>query len=826
MKSSKLIDLYQRGIRNFCGEDLKGQSFKGKNLAGIDLSGADIRGADFTYANLREANFSRAVAGCNSYWIIFQLAFGLFLLFGLNWTFFIFIRSLSPLFSPMEYDSLEKVITAISILMVVVLVWRRAQLAGSISNYLSGLQEGAVSASPMNVDSNGTKNLSRIENFLTSLSIKGKSIAFLLIFTLGFLFSLKSFRDYIFSVLVAAFASVVTFSAEKFILIGEKIDLARQSEIFDQLSYMLGGVIGISLVYGAMGFVVLSLGVGLSILLKRRKISFIVFLFSIIPFYYVAVNSWRLGFTFLLSEAMVGILLRYLQPLTDDCYIVNMEGWTPIFIYIGRYVSSLGGTSFRDADLTGANFSSAQLFSADFRRAQLSHVNWRKSKSLETARLFGSNLENPRVQQHVSSGNGKNWSFYRKKTHQMSVTPVLSNMDLREFDLEKADLRAVSLDGSMFNNALMKGAMLNGSSLKSTDLRNADLRDIDLRDVDLRSADLRGADLRGADLSALDLSEFDFSGTDLRGANLSKAQALGTVFRAAKFTGACLEDWNINAFTELDSVSCEYIYLKRDRSARRPREGIFSDGEFTALFQKAIDTIDLIFADGINWQAFFISFQEMRQQYNDTLEIQAIEKKSGNSFVIRMEVPAELDKTSIEQAAKSKYDNKLKILEATYKETLKAKDIEIESIKRANTNMLEIARILASRPINIKANATAMAQDNQRKIDFGKASIYGTAYNEGDTHNAFKVERDKDLATAAREIQTLLEQLDKSYPTETMVQRADLAQVAANKAREDKSLSHRLSRAIDAGAVGAISELLNHPAAAFFIEAIKEWNKK
>jgi uncharacterized protein YjbI with pentapeptide repeats len=63
MKASELINLYQRGKRNFSRENISGQNFDSQGLSTINLSYADIRGASFVNANLTGANFSYARAG-------------------------------------------------------------------------------------------------------------------------------------------------------------------------------------------------------------------------------------------------------------------------------------------------------------------------------------------------------------------------------------------------------------------------------------------------------------------------------------------------------------------------------------------------------------------------------------------------------------------------------------------------------------------------------------------------------------------------------------------------------------------------------------------
>jgi hypothetical protein len=61
-------------------------------------------------------------------------------------------------------------------------------------------------------------------------------------------------------------------------------------------------------------------------------------------------------------------------------------------------------------------------------------------------------------------------------------------------------------------------------------------------------------------------------------------------------------------------VNCKFIYLLEypkpgtDDRERRPSSGEFGPDEFTKLFQEAIDTVDLIFREGVDWRAFIYSF--------------------------------------------------------------------------------------------------------------------------------------------------------------------------------------------------------------------------
>jgi uncharacterized protein YjbI with pentapeptide repeats/predicted transcriptional regulator len=323
------------------------------------------------------------------------------------------------------------------------------------------------------------------------------------------------------------------------------------------------------------------------------------------------------------------------------------------------------------------------------------------------------------------------WNEWR--TLNPVIQPDLSSADLSEANLCGANLSSSNLKQANLDDAHLRGADLSLSNLSYTSINNADLSGANLREADLSvtnsfkanlsKANLSGVNLRVSRLDGVNLSEAiltnaNLSGSNLCGANLRDAllmrvQALDTKFISATFTGSCLEDWNINRNTWLENVKCDYVFLSgwdnkqkkwipRDRRPSDPN-ATFAPGEFVKLVQKALNTVDLIFADGIDWKAFFQSFQELRSQYNDdNLSIQAIEKKSGGAFVIRLEVSAAADKAGIESQAKELYERDRQLLEAQYRERLNAKDDQIEIYKQQSSSMEEIAKLLAVRPIQLE----------------------------------------------------------------------------------------------------------------------------
>ena len=147
------------------------------------------------------------------------------------------------------------------------------------------------------------------------------------------------------------------------------------------------------------------------------------------------------------------------------------------------------------------------------------------------------------------------------------------------------------------------------------------------------------------------------------------------------------------------------IKLKVGEQERRPSDPNrnFESGEFTKLFQKALETVDLSFTDGIDWKAFLLSLEELQDEYGkENVGVQAMERKSGGAFVVRIEVTFDADeakKVELESKITQSYKANLPALEAQYRGELQAKDGEITLYKEKGADMTEIARFLASRPI-------------------------------------------------------------------------------------------------------------------------------
>ena len=79
------------------------------------------------------------------------------------------------------------------------------------------------------------------------------------------------------------------------------------------------------------------------------------------------------------------------------------------------------------------------------------------------------------------------------------------------------------------------------------------------------------------------------------------------------------------------------------------------------------------------------------------------------------------------------------------------------------------------------------------------------------------------LAEAAEEIQALLEQLEKSYPTDTTTGKMALATETIQRIDNNRNLTERILSALQVGSIKAFEQFLSHPAASFVVGALEDW---
>ncbi|NEU84257.1 pentapeptide repeat-containing protein [Nostoc sp. UIC 10630] len=322
--------------------------------------------------------------------------------------------------------------------------------------------------------------------------------------------------------------------------------------------------------------------------------------------------------------------------------------------------------------LQGINLSVRNLSKANFTGANLNRVTF------TGAILFEVNLTGAYLNEAILSG-----TDLRKGR--------LNGAKLTGADLTKADLCEADLSEALLNGAYLQESILKKANLNKTNFNEAYLNGCDCTDATFIEADLNSSDLSMANLSGANFSRAKLFRTNLSTANLTKAilkeaqliasQVLTTNFTSANLTGACIEDWNINSNTNLTNVICDYIYLRERHQERRPSSGNFAYGEFTQLFQKSLETVDLIFRNAINWDAFAYSFRKLEvENQGAQLDVQSIEKKGDGILVVRVAVSPDANKAGIHSDFMQGYEFAAKALEVQYQERLEDKEKVINQL--------------------------------------------------------------------------------------------------------------------------------------------------
>ena len=490
-------------------------------------------------------------------------------------------------------------------------------------------------------------------------------------------------------------------------------------------------------------------------------------------------------------------------------------------------VADLYGADLREAYLRGADLNGAHLRRAYLRGAKLFGAKLNGAK-LNGANLNGANLNGANLNgANLNGANLEGANLY--KAHLFEAN--LEGANLEGADLRGADLRGANLSGFDFREADLRGANLRGADLRGANLEGANLEGANLEGANLEGANQGGVNLEGANLRGANLSGFDFSGLDLsevclEGVNFSRVQALNTNFDSARLTGACIEDWNINGGTNLNNVICDYIYLKDNQQERRPSDGNrnFEPGEFTKLFEKAIETVDLVFLDGINWEAFLLSLKDLQKEYGqENVGVQGIERKSTETFILHLGVTSEMNKAEIEDKAKQFYESKLQILETQYRAELQAKDREIEIYKKQGSDMTEIVKLLANKPITVEAKAVAENRNiNTSGGDYRETNLHNDSRyietRDNSTYYENYNESQRTLAEAAKEIQNLLKKLEQDKPTANETEKIDYINDETSK-----GFKKRVVAALMGGGETAIEEFLDNPYVNIGKAIVKGW---
>lgn len=410
-------------------------------------------------------------------------------------------------------------------------------------------------------------------------------------------------------------------------------------------SFALAGVV--FLVAAGTGDMILNLSLSLSWALGLNKIQamFIILLGILIWIRSGVVEGieaaiWAGANPEIGTQYLANFLVLILAGLSGciNCYSLNKNGKNLLFKRIAIHFAAISGTSFINANLTDTDFTSATLENVDWRKSDIIRTRFYDTKKLDFGRIDGTILANRNILDLLVTGNGREKSYV--------------------------------------------GANLKGANLK-------------------------GADLKEANLKNADLTKASFKEANLEWANLTRTQVNGTDFSNALMTGACVQAWNIENTTKLENVDCRFVYLlenpkpNTDDKERRPSSGEFARGEFTKVFQEVLNTVDIIFRDGIDWKAFIQSFRQVQVENEGTeLSINSIENKGDGVFIIKINTDINTNKQKIHSELEQRYEEKLQALEERFNVKIKAKDRDVDKSRQRYTDIQEITKILADKQVS------------------------------------------------------------------------------------------------------------------------------
>ncbi|NER04604.1 MAG: CHAT domain-containing protein, partial [Okeania sp. SIO3C4] len=456
-----------------------------------------------------------------------------------------------------------------------------------------------------------------------------------------------------------------------------KLTMFRSGQIIEGVSYWFGGngdvnpVVGtiviliISIVAIFVLIATLSLAVVLAKLIAEKWLANIAVagagILAVIHGVISTINSYRSSnpwIVVILAVSLSLILILITQHLAKK---ILAEDQNNIFLLrLAIAIGTLGGTCFKNANLTDADFSHAILKSTNFRFANTTRTFYRQTKYLKFARVEATILVDIKVRELLITGYGKDQEYI--------------------------------------------SANLRGANLISADLSNANLKLADLGEASLKAANLNNA-------------------------NLTETLAIGTNFTTAQMSGTCLEAWNIDHSTILDNIESKYIYLleepkpETDDRERRPSSGYFQAGDFTKLFQEVLNTVDLIFRDGVNFKAFMSSFQQVQvENQGIPMEIQSIENKGDGVVVVKIDVPPETQKEKIHQQFTQFYDENLRALEEKYQQQLAGIEKQISLYHRKNEET-EYRMFFMNQILKTQTSANTITREKLVILNFEGGSL-------------------------------------------------------------------------------------------------------
>ena len=407
----------------------------------------------------------------------------------------------------------------------------------------------------------------------------------------------------------------------------------------------------------------------------------------------------------------------------------------------------------------------------------------------------------------------------------------LTDADFTEACLKSTDLRKAKLIRTCFQKTKLLDRVRPGTSyLQHPKIRQLILtgqgQDKIFDRFNLRGINLKGAFLTDASFIYTDLSHACLQDADLSRAKLAKTQLYNTNFTGATLTGIYIGHWNISNETNFCGVKCEYVYTRtptkeNPNPLRKPDNNaeVFADGEFGDFIQPIFDTLDLYHNQGVDPRVIAISFKELAENNPDAqLQIVGMEVKGEDKFLLRAKTTPLADKSELSAEYFEIYNQVRALAQQEVQALMAEKDSRICSLETM------VVTALKSPSFYAEGDARMSGDNIQQQGSFGIGINKGEIKAENIAGTINEAQQ-QSLAETAAEIQELLKQLEKSYPTETTTGKMALAAEVMAQIDSNPNLKARILSALKVGSVKAFEQFLSHPAASFVIGALEDWQK-
>lgn len=269
--------------------------------------------------------------------------------------------------------------------------------------------------------------------------------------------------------------------------------------------------------------------------------------------------------------------------------------------------------------------------------------------------------------------------------------------DLTDTNFTQASLKNVDLRGSnLTHTCWLQSRHLDLACIANSYLQYVEVRQLLITGTGqtkkfdrlfLEGIGLRGAKLKDASFIGTNLNYAALEDADLSRAILKQAQLDGADLTQATLTGAYIEDWGITGDTKLDSVRCEYVYM-RVPTVNDPNpiwkpdnhQELFTEGDFADFIKPIVDTLDLYHNQGVDPRSIAIAFKDLAEDNPEAeLEIVALEKRGEGKFLLRAKTTEAADKSQLSAEYFDRY-NQLKALSEQQQALLIEKDSRIQQL--------------------------------------------------------------------------------------------------------------------------------------------------